>query len=83
LIVRIPGIGIQSAQKICAARKFRRLNSMHLKKLGIAYNRAKYFIECAGEFELKDWQPQQLKSFILKEAASKYKPNFSPQLNLF
>lgn len=83
LIVRVPGIGIQSAQKICAARKFSRLNSLHLKKLGIAYNRAKYFIECAGEFELKDWQPQQLKSFILNEAASKYKPNFSPQLNLF
>jgi putative DNA modification/repair radical SAM protein len=83
LIVRIPGIGIQSAQKICAVRKFRRLNSMHLKKLGIAYNRAKYFIECGGEFEIKDWQPMQLKSFILKEAASKYQPNFSPQLNLF
>lgn len=82
-ILRVPGIGIQSAQKICAARKFRRLSSLHLKKLGIAYNRAKYFIECAGEFEKKGWQPFQLKSILLAEANSKYKPNFSPQLNLF
>ncbi|MES2849927.1 MAG: putative DNA modification/repair radical SAM protein [Bacteroidota bacterium] len=83
LIMRVPGIGIQSAQKICAARKFRLLSSMHLKKLGIAYNRAKYFIESAGEFEKKDWQAYQLKSIIVAEANSKYKSNFSPQLNLF
>jgi len=31
IIIRIPGIGIQSAQKICAARKFRRLNSTFTK----------------------------------------------------
>jgi len=83
LILRIPGIGVQSAQKIYAARKFRRLSSMHLIKLGIAWNRAKYFTACAGEFERKDWQPHQLKSLLLTETASKYKPNFSPQLNLF
>lgn len=83
MIVKIPGIGIQSAQKICAARKFRRLNSAHLQKLGIAYNRAKYFISSDTEFEKKDWQPNQIKSFILKEGNSKYEANFSPQLKLF
>lgn len=82
-IMRVPGIGIQSAKKICAARRFRKLTSEHLKKLGIAYNRAKYFIECANEFEKKDWQPYQLKSLILTEGSSKYQPNFSPQLKLF
>jgi putative DNA modification/repair radical SAM protein len=83
LILRIPGIGIQSAQKICAARKFRRLNVMHLKKMGIAYNRARYFINSDTAFEKKDWQADQIKSFILKEGSSKYEPNFSPQLKLF
>lgn len=83
VIVRIPGIGIQSAQKICAARKFRQLNSTHLQKLGIAYNRAKYFISSDADFEKKDWQPNQIKSFILKEGNSKYEANFSPQLKLF
>lgn len=83
LIVRVPGIGVQSAHKIIAARKFTKLSSTHLQKLGIAYNRAKYFISSDGEFEKKDWLPGQIKSFILGEANSKYKPNFSPQLKLF
>jgi putative DNA modification/repair radical SAM protein len=83
LIVRVPGIGIQSATKICAARKFAQLSATHLQKLGIAYNRAKYFINTETEFEKKDWQAGQIKSFILSEGNSKYKPNFSPQLKLF
>ncbi|MEO5891635.1 MAG: putative DNA modification/repair radical SAM protein [Ferruginibacter sp.] len=83
LLIRVPGIGIQSAQKICAARKFRRLTLEHLKKIGISFNRAKYFINSDSEFERKDWQPWQIKQFILSEGSSKYKPNFSPQLTMF
>jgi putative DNA modification/repair radical SAM protein len=83
LLMRVPGIGLQSAQKIYAARKFNRLNWDHLKKLGIAVNRAKYFVVCNDVMEFKDWQPQQIKKFILSEGISKYKPNFSPQLKLF
>ena len=83
IIMRVPGIGVQSAKKIFAARKFSKLTSTHLKKLGISYNRAKYFINTDSEFEKKDWQPGQIKSFILSEGDSKYKPNFSPQIKLF
>lgn len=82
-IMRIPGIGIQSAKKIVAARKFNKLNWEHLKKIGIAANRAKYFMVCNNDYERKDWQPQQIKQFILSEANSKYKANFSTQINLF
>ena len=83
LIVRVPGIGVQSAKKICAARKFGRITWEHLKKFGIAMNRTKYFIHTDNEFEKKDWQPWQIKQFILSEGTSKYKPNFSPQISLF
>jgi predicted DNA-binding helix-hairpin-helix protein len=84
LIKRIPGIGVQSANKIVAARRFARLGWDHLKKLGIALNRAKYFIKnCNTEYEHKDYQPAQIKQFILSEGTSKYAPNFSPQINLF
>lgn len=83
LILRVPGIGIQSAQKICAARKFSFLRWEHLKKIGVAVSRAKYFITCTGGFERKDWLPQQIKQFILSANNSKYQPNFSPQLTLF
>lgn len=83
LLMRVPGIGIQSAQKICAARKFTRLNMDHLKKIGISFSRSKYFIKSDTEFERKDWQPWQIRQFILSEGSSKYRPNFSPQLKLF
>ncbi|MBC7534553.1 MAG: putative DNA modification/repair radical SAM protein [Ferruginibacter sp.] len=83
LLMRVPGIGIQSAKKICAARKFSRITWEHLKKLGIAMNRTKYFIHTDNVFEKKDWQPWQIKQFILSDGNSKYKPNFSPQINLF
>ncbi len=83
LLMRVPGIGILSAHKICSARKFRRITWEHLKKLGIAMNRTKYFIHTDNLFEKKDWQPWQIKQFILAEGNSKYKKNFSPQVSLF
>ncbi|MEJ7587664.1 MAG: helix-hairpin-helix domain-containing protein [Ferruginibacter sp.] len=83
LLMRVPGIGIQSAQKICAARKFKRLTMEHIKKMGIAFSRAKYFINSDTQYEKKDWQPWQIRQFILSGVNSKYKPNFSPQLTMF
>jgi len=83
LLIRVPGIGIQSANKICAARKFSRITWEHLKKIGIAFNRSKYFIHTDNLFEKKDWQAWQIKQFILSSGHSKYKPNFSPQVSLF
>lgn len=46
-ILRIPGVGRQSAIKIVQARKFGRLREQHLQKMGIAFNRAKHFMTCA------------------------------------
>ena len=83
LIMRIPGIGIQSAKKICDARKFGNVTWEHLKKFGIAVNRARYFVVANKDFETKDLQPLQIKQFILQESQSKYRPNFSPQTKLF
>jgi putative DNA modification/repair radical SAM protein len=83
LMVRVPGIGIRSAKRICAARKFSALTPDHLQKIGIAYNRAKYFIHTDTFYEKKEWLPAQIKSFILSDGNSKYKANFSPQIKLF
>ncbi len=83
LLVRVPGIGILSADKICAARKFSNITWEYLKKIGIAMNRTKYFIHTNNVFEKKDWQPWQIKQFILSEGNSKYKKNFSSQASLF
>ncbi len=84
LILRIPGIGVDSANKIVSARKFSKLNWDHLKKLGIALRKARHFIVCnSPDFERKDFLPTQLKQRILSMGTSKYKPDFSPQLQLF
>ncbi len=83
MIMRVPGIGIQSAKKIVEARKFNQLNTSHLQKIGIALNRAKYFITTTDVRYLKDYQPMQIKEFILNEGKSKYEANFSMQMKMF
>ena len=84
LIKRIPGVGVQSALRIVSARKFSKLTMEHLQKMGVALNRAKYFI--AGnsfQSQHKDYLPTQIKQFILSKAHSKYFNNFSQQMSLF
>lgn len=84
LIKRIPGIGIQSAEKIWEARKFAKITWDHLKKFNIAANRAKFFLNLkVSDFQQKDYTPQQIRQFILKDSESKYLRNSTPQLNLF
>jgi putative DNA modification/repair radical SAM protein len=84
LILRVPGIGLQSAQKIMSARKFGRLNWEHLKNMGVAINRARYFITCnSRDFERRDLTSMQIKQYILAQSQSKYLKTASVQLNLF
>lgn len=83
MLVRVPGIGVQSAQRIYKSRKFGRISWEQMQKIGIAVNRARYFVYADNNFEIRDLQPMQIKQFILQESQGKYKPNFSPQLKLF
>jgi len=84
IILRVPGIGVLSAQKIMSARKFRKLSWENLKALGVAINRAKYFICCqSSEFERRDLTGTKIKQFILAGSQSKYLKNVQTQLNLF
>ena len=48
-ILRIPGIGLKSAQRIINARHFTRLDFSDLKKMGVVLKRAKYFTTCKGK----------------------------------
>ena len=45
-ILRIPGVGVLSAKKIITARRYGKLTSEQLKKIGVVMKRAKYFIVC-------------------------------------
>lgn len=48
-LLRVPGIGVQSARRIVAARRSCSLNFENLKKLGVVLKRALYFITCSGK----------------------------------
>ncbi|MDR0536739.1 MAG: putative DNA modification/repair radical SAM protein [Tannerellaceae bacterium] len=46
LLLRVPGIGVKSAQLIVSSRKFGRITSDTLTKMGAVMKKAKYFIVC-------------------------------------
>ena len=84
ILARIPGIGMKSVEKIINARRFRKLNWEHLKNIGIALNRAKYFIVCdSRNWERRDLQASQIKGLILQNSQGKFRSNYSSQLSLF
>ena len=48
MMLRIPGIGVKSAQRIVQARRMARLDFADLKRIGVVLKRALYFITCNG-----------------------------------
>lgn len=48
-LLRVPGIGVKSAQRILGARRSARLGFDDLKKIGVVLKRALYFITCNGK----------------------------------
>ncbi len=49
MLLRVPGIGVKSAQRICKARRSSVLGFENLKKIGVVLKRALYFITCNGK----------------------------------
>lgn len=47
-LLRVPGMGVKSAQRVIAARKNGALDFDALKKMGVVLKRAVYFITCSG-----------------------------------
>lgn len=71
MILRVPGIGVRSAKLIVGNRRFGSVTFAHLKRMGVALNRAKYFILCrelpAAGTRLK---PEQIKRKLVKNTES-------------
>ena len=83
MLLRIPGIGTHSVQLILLARKHNRLNSSHLKKMGVVMKRAQFFITCN---ELRSQNVQDLKPEIVRQLLLDKKPigsDAAVQLKLF
>lgn len=72
-LLRVPGIGVRGAKLICRARRQSTLGEAELRKLGIAYKRARYFITMNGAWGgsgvdfsarpcTRDWRPHRRRS---------------------
>ncbi len=48
-LLRVPGIGVKSAERIVKARQSNNLRFEDLKKIGVVLKRALYFITCGGK----------------------------------
>lgn len=84
MIIRIPGVGRQSAMKIIKARKFGKLREYQVKKMGIAFNRARHFMYCADSIvPLGFANMASVKSQILSSSQKIIKAPAVNQLTLF
>ncbi|WP_446050334.1 putative DNA modification/repair radical SAM protein [Zobellia laminariae] len=84
VLARVPGLGMKSVHKIINARRFRNLNWEHLQKIGVALNRAKYFIVCdSNKWEHRDMEGTKIKGLILQNSVGKFRKEYSNQLQLF
>ena len=78
-ILRVPGIGTKSAWLIVNSRRFGRVTSYHLKKMGVVMKKAKYFITC-GELTsqysspivgINELHPERLRPLLVSKAQQK------------
>ena len=78
-ILRVPGIGVKSATLIVNSRRFGRVTTYHLKKMGVVMKKAKYFITC-GELTssfsqpvvgINELHPERLRPLLISKAQQK------------
>lgn len=84
MILRVPGIGVQSAKMIVMARRHSKLNSENLKKIGVVMKRAKYFITCNELMApQRDYLAETLRFKLLHGDEGRGRKKISNQLDLF
>lgn len=64
-LLRIPGIGTKTAKLITKARKHAVLRFEHIKKMGAAMNRARFFIQVPGKPLALNYSPDKLRNQLL------------------
>jgi len=78
-ILRVPGIGVKSATLIVNSRRYGRVTSYHLKKMGVVMKKAQYFITC-GELTssfsqpvvgINELRPERLRPLLISKAQQK------------
>lgn len=64
-LLRVPGIGLKSAWRIVNQRRLAAVSADQLKKLGVVYKRAQFFITCKGVYSgSHPFDPQTIRQII-------------------
>ena len=79
MLLRVPGLGTKSAWLIVNSRRFNRLTSYDLKKMGVVMKKAKYFITChelSSVFDrsvvgINELSPERLRPLLVSKTEQK------------
>lgn len=87
-LLRVPGIGVNSAKRIVKARRNAKLDFKDIKRMGVVLKRAVYFITCSGKmmYNIKMTQDYITSNLISNERRNNFEieqHNCYKQLSLF
>ncbi len=83
-LLRVPGIGVISANRILEARRLAYLDFDQLKKIGVVLKRARFFITCKGKtMGPLDMEPGFIKANLSVDARSAPMVSHYQQTSLF
>jgi len=76
-ILRIPGIGVKTAKMIVVTRRYGRITSDSLKKMGVSLKKAQYFITCneLASVNVNDTSPEYVRRILTEKKFAKGKDN--------
>ncbi|MBC7765037.1 MAG: putative DNA modification/repair radical SAM protein [Hyphomonadaceae bacterium] len=83
-LLRVPGIGVNSVNRILIARRLTKLGFADLKKIGVVLKRAQYFITCEGKItQGLQFNPNHILNTLISEKCQQLLPSTPEQMSLF
>lgn len=68
MLLRVPGIGVRSAQRIIRLRRYGALSEEEVRRTGVVWKRAKHFVTCRGIYKgLGDGEENRLREALVSE----------------
>ena len=73
MLLRVPGIGVKSAKLIVVSRRYSRLGTGQLKKMGVVMKKAQYFITCheLPVHTINEVSPEVVRQILIRKAGRK------------
>lgn len=84
MLLRVPGMGVNSVIKILRARREGRLDFEGLRRIGVVLKRARYFITCSGKMmDGVKMNPDNILRALITPQGVGFLPEQGEQLSLF